>query len=130
MYKRCLELATKWHKGQKRRGREDYINHAVRVADMFEDEFMKCVAVLHDVLEDTECTGRTLLHNDVDQSVVRRVVSLTHDKNDPYSEYIKWVSINKQCKQIKIADIVDNLSSNPTERQKVKYFNALCQLSK
>jgi len=56
-YNRALAVATKAHAGQIRKNGEPYINHCVRVAKGFDEiERAKVVAVLHDVLEDTNVT--------------------------------------------------------------------------
>ena len=53
IYQLCVKISTKAHKGQKRKfTNEDYIKHPLRVSDKFEDNFMKCLAVMHDVRED------------------------------------------------------------------------------
>lgn len=133
MYELCLGIATKAHEGQKRRCGEPYVNHCIRVANSFEDEELKCIAILHDVIEDTSETRESLIARGVDEDIVDCVVKLTHEKGVGYKEYIGdicdysfWISDSPR--RIKIADMIDNLSSNPTERQKKKYFNAILQM--
>lgn len=54
MYKKALEIATAAHNRQVRYNGDDYITHPIRVANKFDDERSKCLAVLHDTLEDTK----------------------------------------------------------------------------
>lgn len=55
----ALTIATKYHKGQKRKSGEPYIVHPICVACIVAfyggDEAMICSALLHDVVEDTAC---------------------------------------------------------------------------
>ncbi len=62
--KYALEYAVAAHKGQMRVSGEPYIEHPVRVAEILLDLGMDAMtiaaALLHDVLEDTPCTGEEL----------------------------------------------------------------------
>ena len=104
MYKLALQIATKAHKGQVRKdGITPYIKHPIRVADKFNDDFKKTIAILHDVLEDT----------DQDLSMFPQEVLSVLDvltKKDNYFTYIDNISKNDIAREIKIADIEDNLS--------------------
>lgn len=104
MYKLALKIATQAHKGQVRKdGKTPYILHPIRVADQFNDDFKKTIAILHDVLEDT----------DQDLSMFPQEVLSVLDvltKKDNYFTYIDNISKNDIAREIKIADIKDNLS--------------------
>ncbi|WP_104748933.1 RelA/SpoT family protein [Helicobacter cetorum] len=56
----ALALAVKCHKGQQRKSGEPYIVHPICVASIVAfcggDEAMVCSALLHDVVEDTDCS--------------------------------------------------------------------------
>ncbi|CBG39854.1 RelA/SpoT family protein [Helicobacter mustelae] len=56
--KQALEVATKYHQGQKRKSGEPYIVHPICVACIVasygKNEAMVCAALLHDVVEDTD----------------------------------------------------------------------------
>ena len=59
--RRAYEFAREFHRNQKRRSGEPYINHPVEVAiilasDLHMDEDTICAAILHDTVEDTEAT--------------------------------------------------------------------------
>ena len=59
--KRAYEFAREFHRNQKRRSGEPYINHPVEVAiilasDLHMDEDPICAAILHDTVEDTDAT--------------------------------------------------------------------------
>lgn len=106
MYKLALKIATQAHHGQFRKdGRTPYIIHPVRVAERFKDDYMKTLSVLHDVLEDS----------DQDLSMfpkeVTDVLKILTRKGD-YLSYIQRIAKNKIATQIKIADIIDNLTDD------------------
>ena len=104
MYKLALQIATKAHKGQVRKdGKTPYIKHPIRVANQFNDDFKKTIAVLHDVLEDTD-QDLSMFPNEV-LSVLDVL-----NKKDNYFTYINNISKNEIAKQVKITDLKDNLS--------------------
>ena len=129
----CGQAAVDWartqaeyyHRGQFRRdGETPYIKHPESVADAVTSWQAKCVAWLHDVLEDTCCTHmwlRKCLHG----SIVDAVVALTKKDGEDYEEYITRVKDTPYAAVVKIADIQHNLSDKPTAKQKAKYEKAL-----
>ena len=60
----AYELAYKYHDGQKRESGEPYITHPLAVAyillELGMDTDTICAALLHDVVEDTDCTLETI----------------------------------------------------------------------
>lgn len=67
----CLQITIKAHEGQTRRGSEEpYSDHPIRVAKSLDDIYSQCVALLHDVLEDTDETHDTLREKGVDEDVI------------------------------------------------------------
>ena len=53
---KAVSIARLAHQGQVDKAGVDYIHHPLRVMDAVEEEKEKIVAVLHDVVEDTELT--------------------------------------------------------------------------
>lgn len=124
----CRDIATKAHAGQLRRdGMTPYITHpeavAVRVRHL--GQIYECVALLHDVLEDAKLTVRDLRDQGVEHGVVARVLQLTRDPDESYSNYLARVYPDRITREVKIADILHNLSSEPTVGQVKKYAAAL-----
>lgn len=119
MYNEAIKIALKAHDGQYRKdGKTPYIIHPIRVANYFKDDLKKTIAILHDVCEDTN----------QDLSMFPKEVTdilelLT--KGSDYMEYIKRLSKNKIAREIKVADIVDNLSDDCSDEQIKKYYKAL-----
>ncbi|MDP2925196.1 MAG: HD domain-containing protein [Nanoarchaeota archaeon] len=132
---KALKIAERCHKGQKRENsKDDYIEHPKRVAEMVsqitDDENIICTAYLHDVIEDAELHKPRQLTkieeeiNSLNPEILENVRLLSHNGED-YQEYIKKIAKNKILRIIKICDIIDNISDNPTKKQKDKYRKAL-----
>lgn len=121
------------HEGQFRRDNETpYVNHPIEVSKRVSDEGLEamCVALLHDVIEDNEkYSAARLLEMGVLPIIVDAVVAMTKVKGkDYFKDYLPRVKANKLAKIVKIADIITNLSDDPTDKQLWKYSNALVYL--
>jgi len=118
------EFFARWvHRDQKRRdGKTPYIIHPQAVMKMLhDDDYVKAVAWLHDVLEDTTFTQQDLIPLNFPVEVVEAVKVLTRTKDVPYEEYLKHVKRNTIARYVKIADMLHNLCDKPTDSQKEKY---------
>lgn len=129
LVKDASEFASAFHSGQKRRDGSDYfLNHVVvvrnhpRLRDKSEE--YHAVALLHDVLEDTDATEADLESNFM-TPVIGAVVAITKVKGESYEDYLIRVKSNPIAREVKIADILSNLGDNPTDRQILKYSTAL-----
>lgn len=104
------------HANQVDKGGSPYWLHPVSVmkrlpADATDDE--RRVALLHDVIEDTETTASDLLAMGYSKAVVDAVVLLSRPEGDSRPTYMEWVcslaaSGNKMAIRVKIADNEDN----------------------
>ena len=70
MVELALEIATKAHKGQVDKAGRNYIEHPITVASMCYNENEKIVALLHDVIEDSELTLEEIKSYGFDDEVV------------------------------------------------------------
>lgn len=127
-------FATMAHYRQKRRGGDDFITHPIAVADQLDDLESKTVAILHDVIEDTDATYEDLLRIGIPFRLVVHVKHMTRTDEETYQEYIGRVSECPFCIPIKVADISHNLATLTPEmleekpQRREKYENALQQL--
>ena len=69
-------------------------------------------AVLHDVIEDTEVGPDRLREADLPEDVVATVVALTHRPDESYEQYIEKVACDDLAREVKLADLADNLANN------------------
>ena len=90
LYQRAVEIATQAHQGQTRWGGEPYITHPLAVAEAFDlarQPREKIVAVLHDVLEDSDVTYQEMIgHFGI--TIADALQLLTHDSSVTYADYI------------------------------------------
>ena len=137
----CIIFSTYKHAEQTDKNGLPYIFHPLRVMldESLTTETQKCVAVCHDLLEDTTTTTEELKEIGLPETTINVIVALTHLKNEPNTTY--WQRIldepSGDAKLVKIADIKDNTSESrmnclPEEvqaRLKEKYNKALQYLN-
>ena len=94
---------------------QPYIGHLIRVAnginqnlDFHETEILTTVALLHDIIEDTNWTIEDL-HKEFPSEVVDSVFLLTKVKGQKYEDYIESLSKNIYSVIVKISDLKDNM---------------------
>jgi (p)ppGpp synthase/HD superfamily hydrolase len=104
-------IAIDAHDGQLDKGGKPYIEHVIRVmADQWSEDG-KIVAMLHDVLEDSNiCTLEDLTNLGFSNEVVFAVDCLTKKENENYETYIKKIKFNPLAACVKIADLRDNMN--------------------
>lgn len=68
------------------------------------------VALLHDVLEDSNITAANLETAGFPSDVVTAVVCLTRNDNETHEAFIDRVALNSIARQVKMVDIEDNLN--------------------
>lgn len=125
----CLDA----HAGQTDRSGVPYWLHPFTVAEMVEGDDAKCVAYLHDVVEDTPYTLHMLRDLGLDGEVVQAVDCLTRRDGETYTEYIERVKGNRLARIVKIADLTHNLNPDRShglpDSLRGRYEKALAQLS-
>lgn len=90
---------------------EPYILHCLRVMNGLHtrDKELQSIAVLHDVVEDTDISLEDLRTMGFSDRVVKAVALLTHDKdNTSYEDYIAGVAKNEDARLVKLSDLRDN----------------------
>ncbi|MEG1847406.1 MAG: GTP pyrophosphokinase [Lachnospiraceae bacterium] len=130
---KALLFAMEKHKGQVDKAGKDYINHPVYVALHMHTESAKIVALLHDVLEDTDATVEDLTHLRLSKEQIEAIQLLTRtDKTEPYMDYIRRIHTNPLAAAVKKQDLLHNMDisrfARPTEKDLLraqKYQEAL-----
>lgn len=105
---RALLIMVDAHEGQTDKSGKSYISHPLRVASNFEDERYQIVAILHDVLEDSDKYTIDDF-NFLDDDQIKAIKLLTHDKNDDYMTYVEKLSADDMARAIKLKDLEDNM---------------------
>jgi (p)ppGpp synthase/HD superfamily hydrolase len=131
----AISIATLAHKGQKRRGGEDYIVHPRRVAERVERAGLGDLAIqvawLHDVIEDSDVTATELLDRGCWPDVVRDVQALSRGRDQTYGEFIANIKYgaSDRARHVKVHDLLDNLTDDPAPWQIRRYSRALSELT-
>ncbi|MFR5365303.1 GTP pyrophosphokinase [Intestinibacter bartlettii] len=105
----ALELAVEKHKNQTDKAGNPYILHPLHVMENVNSKEGKIVAILHDIIEDTDITEDYLLKIGLSKRIVDAVVALTRSEDIDYQEYIKTLSSNPLAKEVKLADLEHNM---------------------
>jgi (p)ppGpp synthase/HD superfamily hydrolase len=117
---RALEIAVESHKDQKQKDGTPYALHPIRLSMSLQSEEQKIVALLHDVVEDTDWKFEDLVGEGFSENVIEALRLLTHTDGSPYPDYIERLSTNTLAKAVKKADLTDNMDlkriPEPTEK--------------
>ena len=105
----ALELAVEKHKNQTDKAGNPYILHPLHVMENVNSKEGKIVAILHDIIEDTDVTEDYLLKIGLSKRIVDAVIALTRSEDIDYQEYIKNLSSNPLAKEVKLADLEHNM---------------------
>ena len=106
----AVSIAAKAFENKTDKSGKPYILHCLRVMNSVnqKDDELMCAAVLHDLIEDTEYTFADITKLGFSDRVIGILHLVTHNKETPYMEYIKAISVSKDATQIKLADLKDN----------------------
>ena len=117
---RAIELAVEHHKGQFDKAGKPYILHPLRVMMSVDKDDEKIVAVMHDIVEDTDITLDDLRNEGFSEQVISAIECVTKGEEEDYDSFIERISHNPLAIQVKLADINDNMDlsrlSNVTEK--------------
>lgn len=134
---KAIAISSRVHTGQVDKAGQPYILHPLRVMLKFQNEHERIVAVLHDVIEDSEISLDDLKRLGFSTAIIEAIDCLTKRSGETYEEFISRVSLNDLARKIKIEDIKDNMdltrigSINDIDLARIKkYHRALKFLSK
>ncbi len=108
MTKIAMKLCFEAHKEQTDKSGMPYVFHPFHVAEQMKDEDSTVVALLHDVVEDTDYTLEDLGRMGFNHEVLEAIALLTHAPEVPYVEYLEKIKTNRLAKTVKLADIDHN----------------------
>lgn len=123
MLMNMISYATKKHFGQFDKAGMPYILHPFQVMKNLDtdDEELQCIAIGHDLLEDTTATEDELLIISSSR-VVNGIKALTKIKGESYEDYKKKVLDNIDAVRVKLADIEHNTDLSRNSEFKEKDF--------
>ncbi len=110
MLNKMLVLATNRHAGQFDRGGNPYILHPLKVMYYLktDDEELQCIALAHDLVEDTDTTFAELRDMGFTDRVINGIKSLTKMPGESYDDYKDRVKSNPDAVKVKLCDLRHN----------------------
>lgn len=105
---KAMQIAYYAHHGQFDCNGMPYVFHPIHLAEQMDDEYSCCVALLHDVAEDTSVTLEEL-SKDFPLMVIEALKLLTHEKGTDYFDYVRRIKDNPLAKKVKLADLEHNM---------------------
>lgn len=108
MTKKAMQLCFEAHKNQRDRSGLPYVFHPFHLAEQMDSEETVTAALLHDVVEDTDCTFDDLTELGITRPVLDALRLLTHDPAVPYMAYVAAIRQNPIARAVKLADLAHN----------------------
>ena len=110
MLSTMIVIVTNGHAGQFDRGGNPYILHPFKVMHYLksEDEELMCMALGHDVIEDTSVTYKDLRDAGISERVITGIRALTKVPGETYDEYKEKVFACEDAMRVKMADLRHN----------------------
>jgi (p)ppGpp synthase/HD superfamily hydrolase len=106
----AIALAATAHAGQRDKGRPSvpYVTHPIRIMATFDDPILQMIAVLHDVVEDSDVSLDDLRAAGAPERVIDAVALLTHTDGEDRDAYLRRIHTNPDALAVKLADNADN----------------------
>lgn len=136
IFNKCYDFAVMAHEGQKDKAGQDYIRHPLIVADIVSHRYKyrlsedvlftaECVAMLHDVIEDTPNTISDLLNYGIPFEIASRVEILTRGEGESYMNFIKRCGDDTITRCVKICDLLHNMDLTRLDKIIDEDFNRI-----
>lgn len=114
--KKALKLCFEAHKDQVDKSGMPYVFHPFHLAEQMATEEEVVLALLHDVVEDTQTTFEDLRAMGFPERVVDALQMLTHKEGVPYMEYVAAIKKDPLAKAVKLADLKHNSDLSRLDR--------------
>src|SRR6516165_7705723 len=131
LLEKAIVIAVGAHKAQKDRYGAPYVLHPLRIMARVETTREKTVAILHDVVEDTEWTFEKLRQEGFPEDIISALDCLTKREKEPYEDLVKRAAANPLARRVKISDLEDNMDigrmpelTDETKTRLEKYLKA------
>lgn len=122
---RAIEIAASAHRGQTDKAGHPYILHPLRVMLACKNRPEQIVAVLHDVVEDTDWTAQDLRAEGADDQILAALDSVTRRGDETYTAFIDRADKDPIGRVVKIADLIDNLDLSRIAQPRQADFDRL-----
>lgn len=107
---KMLVMATNAHHGQFDRGGKPYILHCLKVMHNLktDDEELQCIALGHDIIEDTKTTYKDLKDAGFTDRIIEGIRHMTKLPGQTHDEYKEQIFSSKDAMLVKMADLQHN----------------------
>jgi len=122
---RAIEISVSAHKGQVDKSGAPYILHPLRIMFALKSEEEKIVGILHDVVEDSDWSFDDLLSERFSDNVINGLKSVTGVEGEDYDSFIQRAYADPIGRNVKIADVSDNLDIKRIEEPSERDFERL-----
>ena len=106
--KKAMRLMFEAHKEAWDKSGVPYVFHPFHVAEQMDDEISTIVALLHDVVEDTDITLDDLREIGFPEDAITALDYMTHREGVPYMDYVRRIRENPIATKVKLADLAHN----------------------
>ena len=106
--KKAMKISFEAHKNQVDKNGMPYIYHPIHLAEQMNDENAICVALLHDVVEDSKITFENLEAEGFSEEIINAIKLMTHEDSVPYMDYVMKIKNNTIATKVKLADLRHN----------------------
>lgn len=123
---KAMKIAYKAHQNMVDKAGIPYVFHPFHLAEQMDDEISVCVALLHDVVEDSQVTFEDL-EKEFPKEIIEALRYLTFDKSVSYFDYIRNIKNNSIAIKVKLADLEHNSDvtrflGEDIDQKKLDYF--------
>ena len=108
MTKKALKLCFDAHKDQVDKSGMPYVFHPFHLAEQMTTEETVVVALLHDLVEDTDYTLEDLTAMGFPGEITDAIALMTHAEDVDYMDYVRKIKTNPIAKAVKLADLKHN----------------------
>lgn len=114
--KKALKISFNAHKDQLDKSGIPYVYHPYELATQMTTEAETCVALLHDVVEDTPITFDDLIAEGFGEDIIEALRLMTHNDDTPYFDYVRKIKNNPIAKNVKLADLRHNSTESRLDK--------------
>lgn len=105
----AIEIAVQAHRGQTDKAGAPYVLHPLRMMNKVDAVEEKIVAVLHDVVEDTDWTFERLRERAFPEEILAALDCVTRREDETYEAFVERTKTNPVARRVKLADLEDNM---------------------
>lgn len=106
--KKAMQICFAAHKEQVDKSGSPYVFHPFHLAEQMTEEDAVCVALLHDVVEDSSYTLANLEAMGFPKAVLEGIALMTHDPAVSYMDYVAAIGRHPVARKVKLADLRHN----------------------